>query len=170
MWILSKKLSPDLMLSAFFASCFVLNLYLFISHIFLFPFPLSFFLIFFFSHSSWINLKLTITRPLNVNNLELVSDISYFQSFAASHFYPQFLSQMFWFCHLIMAPTEIPSKSCTQAGVAASLFCMTALQRKSYWCIPGKGIVRLQSQFPHACVCERFINSQDLSTYVTAAE
>jgi hypothetical protein len=27
------------------------------------------------------------------------------------------------------------------------------------------GIARLQSQFPHSCVCERFIYSQDQSTY-----
>ncbi len=38
-----------------------------------------------------------------------------------------------------------------------------ALQRKSYLCIPFLGIVRPQSQFPHSCVCERFIYPQDLS-------
>jgi hypothetical protein len=31
--------------------------------------------------------------------------------------------------------------------------------------IPSKGIVRGQSQFPHSCVCERFIYSQDRSVY-----
>ncbi len=31
--------------------------------------------------------------------------------------------------------------------------------------IPRKGIVRSQYQFPHSCVCERFIYSQDRSTY-----
>ncbi len=31
--------------------------------------------------------------------------------------------------------------------------------------IPRKGNARPQSQFPHSCVCERFIYSQDLSAY-----
>ncbi len=39
------------------------------------------------------------------------------------------------------------------------------LQRKSHLCFPFLGIVRAQSQFPHSCVCERFIYSQDRSTY-----
>jgi hypothetical protein len=34
--------------------------------------------------------------------------------------------------------------------------------------IPRKGIVRPQSQFPHSCVCERFIYSHDLSAYSAA--
>jgi hypothetical protein len=41
----------------------------------------------------------------------------------------------------------------------------TALQRKSHLCIPVLGIARPQPQFPHSCVCERFIQSQDRSTY-----
>ncbi len=32
------------------------------------------------------------------------------------------------------------------------------LQRKSHLCIPRKGIARPQSQFPHSCICERFIH------------
>ncbi len=36
--------------------------------------------------------------------------------------------------------------------------------------IPLLGIARPQSQFPNSCVCERFIFSQDLSTYFPAAE
>jgi hypothetical protein len=45
-----------------------------------------------------------------------------------------------------------------------------ALLRKSYlWKfetnIPRKGIARAQSQFPQSCVCERFLYSQDWSTY-----
>ncbi len=44
------------------------------------------------------------------------------------------------------------------------------LQRKSHLGIPKKGIARPQSQFPHSCVCERFIYSQDQSTYFPAAE
>jgi hypothetical protein len=44
------------------------------------------------------------------------------------------------------------------------------LQRKSNLCIPFLGIAQPQSQFPHSCVCERFIYSQDRSTYFPAAE
>jgi hypothetical protein len=44
------------------------------------------------------------------------------------------------------------------------------LQRKSHLCIPRKGLARPPSQFPHSCVCERFIYSQDRSTYFPAAE
>jgi hypothetical protein len=46
---------------------------------------------------------------------------------------------------------------------------MYTLQGKSYLCIPFLGIVRPQSQFPHLSVCERFIFSQDQSTYLAAA-
>jgi hypothetical protein len=35
---------------------------------------------------------------------------------------------------------------------------------------PFLGIARPQSQFPHSCVCERFIHSQDRSTYFPAVE
>ncbi len=44
------------------------------------------------------------------------------------------------------------------------------LQGKSHLCIPFLGIVQPQSQFPHSCVCEQFIYSQDQSTYFPAAE
>jgi hypothetical protein len=36
--------------------------------------------------------------------------------------------------------------------------------------IPRKGIARPQSQFPHSCVCERFIYSQDRSAYIVAGK
>ncbi len=39
------------------------------------------------------------------------------------------------------------------------------LRRKSHFCIPFLGIARPQLQFPHSCACERFIHSQDWSTY-----
>ncbi len=42
---------------------------------------------------------------------------------------------------------------------------LSTLQRKSSLCIPFLGIARPQSQFPHSCVCERFIYSQDRSTF-----
>jgi hypothetical protein len=38
------------------------------------------------------------------------------------------------------------------------------LQRKSHLWIPFLGIARPQSQFPHLCVYERFVYSQDRST------
>jgi hypothetical protein len=44
------------------------------------------------------------------------------------------------------------------------------LQGKSHLYIPLLGIAQPQSQFPHSCVCERFIYSQDWSTYFPAAE
>ena len=44
-----------------------------------------------------------------------------------------------------------------------------ALQGKSHLCISFLGIAWPQSQFPHSCVCERFIYSQDRSTYFPAA-
>jgi hypothetical protein len=39
------------------------------------------------------------------------------------------------------------------------------LQRQFRLYIPFLGIARLQPQFLHSCVCERFIYSQDRSTY-----
>ncbi len=48
-----------------------------------------------------------------------------------------------------------------QYGLRTNLHTATKFQL----CIPGKGIARPQSQFPHSCVCERFIYSQDWFTY-----
>jgi hypothetical protein len=39
------------------------------------------------------------------------------------------------------------------------LFCGRALQQKSHLCIPFMETVWAQSQFPHSCVCERFIHT-----------
>ncbi len=47
----------------------------------------------------------------------------------------------------------------------AQLGCYYTLQRQFSLYIPFLGIARPQSQFPHSCVCERFIYSQDRSTY-----
>ncbi len=44
------------------------------------------------------------------------------------------------------------------------------LQGKSYLCVSFLGIARPQPQFPHSCVCDRFIYPQDPSTYFPAAE
>jgi hypothetical protein len=49
--------------------------------------------------------------------------------------------------------------------IANACTCPTTLKRKSHLCIPFLGIGRPQSQFPHSCVCERFMYSQDRSTY-----
>ncbi len=46
----------------------------------------------------------------------------------------------------------------------------TTLQGKSNLYIPFLVIARPQSQFPHSCVCERLIYSQDRSIYFPAAE
>ena len=46
------------------------------------------------------------------------------------------------------------SRSCT----------VFALQINLNLCIPRKGIARPQSQFPHSCLCARFMYSQDQST------
>ncbi len=37
-------------------------------------------------------------------------------------------------------------------------------------CIPRNETVRPRSQFRHSCICERFIHSQDQSTYFAAAK
>ncbi len=39
------------------------------------------------------------------------------------------------------------------------------LQRKSHLAVPRKEVARPQSQFPHSCVCERFIYSHNRSAY-----
>jgi hypothetical protein len=46
----------------------------------------------------------------------------------------------------------------------------TTLQINFDFCISRKGTARPLSQFPHSCVCERFIYSHDWSTYFPAAE
>jgi hypothetical protein len=44
-----------------------------------------------------------------------------------------------------------------------------ALQRNPILCVPRKKTARPQSQFPHSCLCELFIYSQDRSTYFPAS-
>ncbi len=49
--------------------------------------------------------------------------------------------------------------------------CTAKIQyRKFEQNIPRKGISRLQSQFPHSCVCERLIYSHDRSAYSPTGE
>ncbi len=59
------------------------------------------------------------------------------------------------------------SKLCF-SGIASEYF--TTLQRKSHLFIPFLGIARPQPQFPHSCVCERLLQSQDRSTYFPSAK
>ncbi len=74
-------------------------------------------------------------------------------------------------CHLpLLILTLITAKSVDLSYNSIVLIWISALQGKSHLCIPILGIVRPQSQFPHSCVCERFIYSQDQSTYIPAAE
>ncbi len=47
----------------------------------------------------------------------------------------------------------------------SAMFVACALQRQFRLYIPFLGIARPQPQFSHSCVFERFINSQDQSTY-----
>jgi hypothetical protein len=54
-------------------------------------------------------------------------------------------------------------------GWAAAGYTFNNRFSSSNLCIPGKGIVRTQSQFLHSCVCGKFIYSQDWSTYLAAA-
>jgi hypothetical protein len=56
----------------------------------------------------------------------------------------------------------------TLASVKANY--QRALQRKSDSCTPRKETAPPQSRFPHSCICERFIYSQVLSSYFSAAE
>ncbi len=53
----------------------------------------------------------------------------------------------------------------TQVSSLLNSLFESSLQGKSHLCIPFLGIARPQPQFPHSCVCERFIYSQDRSTY-----
>jgi hypothetical protein len=46
-----------------------------------------------------------------------------------------------------------------------SFLIVSALQRKCHLCISFLGIARPLPKFPHSCVCEQFIYSQDRSTY-----
>jgi hypothetical protein len=60
---------------------------------------------------------------------------------------------------------QIPKLKITQEEFDLSWFTDLALQRKFRSCIPFLGIARPQPKFPHSWVCERFLYSQDWSTY-----
>ncbi len=63
--------------------------------------------------------------------------------------------------HQTLGQKFVLCTSCTVLGGPI----LHALQRKFLLCISFLGIARPQSQFPHSCVCERFVYSQDRSTY-----
>ena len=62
-------------------------------------------------------------------------------------------------CAYLCLHTPPPLISSCQPSLPVSL------QRQFRLYIPFLGIVRPQPQFPHSCVCERFIYSLDRSTY-----
>jgi hypothetical protein len=55
--------------------------------------------------------------------------------------------------------------ACTSPHKNCQYFSSLHCNRKSHLCIPFMGIARPQSQFPHLCICEQYIYSQDRSTY-----
>ncbi len=55
-------------------------------------------------------------------------------------------------------------------SVECNTVCVTHCNENPIYVFPGKEFARPQSQFPRSCVCERFIYSQDRSTYFPAAE
>ncbi len=82
----------------------------------------------------------------------------------------------FWAAHSTQVLTSVPPPLHSTSTVSpinclppksicAAAHTIDTLERKSHLCIPFLGIARPQSQFPHSYVCERFIYSQDRSTY-----
>ncbi len=60
---------------------------------------------------------------------------------------------------------------CKNLFFCGCLLCTAKTQyRKFKINITRKGIARPQPRFPHSCVCERFIYSQDLSAYSAAGK
>ncbi len=57
-----------------------------------------------------------------------------------------------------------------QAALTAVIPTRMYCTENRIYVFPGKGIARPQSKLLHSCVCERFINSQDRSTYLAAAK
>ncbi len=66
-------------------------------------------------------------------------------------------------CTTCLSVLKVHPKSCIYENLSCCF--LFALQRKSHLCIPFLGIARPKPQFPHSCVCEPFIYSQDRSTY-----
>jgi hypothetical protein len=81
-----------------------------------------------------------------------------------------------WGWQLVMAGTvlflwkEVTMGVCTcSTPLHAQVRAMHCKENPIYIFLFG-GIAQPQSQFPHSCVCERFIYSQDRSTYFPGAE
>ncbi len=66
----------------------------------------------------------------------------------------------------IVSRISYPMFFCPPDDASLTAVSWPALQRKVHLHIPCLGIARPQSQFPHSCVCEQFIYSQDRSTYL----
>jgi len=70
---------------------------------------------------------------------------------------------------LQLHPSSLPLALGFRCFVCSSFWCAAKTQyRKFETNIPRKGILRPQSQFPHSCVCERFIYYHDWSAYSSA--
>ncbi len=94
--------------------------------------------------------------------------------------------------HNVFLPKSAPSQSClnvlsvsifftknsqnysqsqlSSKLIAVSCYCLvvavsSTLLRRSDLCIPRNETARPHSQFPHSCICDRFIYSQDRSTF-----
>ncbi len=72
-------------------------------------------------------------------------------------------------CHQSAPPCHVWCDVCIFYMERQGLFDLATLSYTARK-ISFLGIARPQSQFPHSCVCVRFIYSQDLSTYFPAAE
>ncbi len=73
--------------------------------------------------------------------------------------------------YLFCLDTKITSQTFRISGTLVILEHTAKTQyRKFETNIPRKGIARAQSQFPHSCVCERFIYSHDRSAYSAAGK
>jgi hypothetical protein len=62
---------------------------------------------------------------------------------------------------------EIVHVKCFTASLTDGTFPRMSLTQTN---VPRKGIAQPQSQFPHSCVCERFIYYQDRSAYSAAGK
>ncbi len=71
---------------------------------------------------------------------------------------------LLWYGWLVSETTSL------RIGLYLPLCTAKSQDRKFETNVPKKGIARPQSQFSHSCVCERFIYSQDWSTYFPVAE
>ncbi len=79
-----------------------------------------------------------------------------------THFFPNFRAN-FVCCSMMLIPMQYLHISLLRGD-------FSHCNENPIYVFPEKELRGLQSQFPHFCVCERFIYSQDRSTYFPAAE